>query len=648
MYLLFSQLKKYLPELTDGPREAANAFTKIGYMLDKFYEVEYQGQKDYLLDLEVRQNRADCFGVLGLARELSAFYNIGLSLPDYVIPTYPVSERNAAVSVEADRGVKRLQAVELEGVTVGESPAWLKEYLERYGMNSINNLVDLSNYVMIETGHASHAFDRDLLQGEKLIWKYPVQNEKFTTLNGEEVEIDPSILIISDLTRATSLTFIGGKEVEITQNSKNIILEMAVYEGGIVRQNSRKLNIFTEAGSRLEKYLDPDTLHLAFDWLVSLILDNCGGKIVTNLTDIYLEPTKIDPITLDLNKLNALAGIEIPHNESEIILNRLGFQTVSKQGEVYTFNHAVNRLDVTMEEDLIEEVIRIYGYDRIPLQNISIESTKDITPKVLDLIDTLILHLAANGYDEVRSWVLVSENDINKTEIDPSLAVRTTNSINEEVPFIRPNLATSLWGHFVKGVKNNLKAMRFFEIGKVFRKEEGHYAEHYALGLLRNGVAVSELFQDIQILIKKTLGDVEIRLDKMKDAEIFHPSNTYSVAVNGTHVGLLAVSNKLVTEQEFTFAEINLETINSMIKPFTSSMEITNRIADLDVNISAKNLNEAMDIVAQRTSEIRNSIYSTKFMDEYKQGDVTNYTFRVSYVNLSDAEAKELHERIFA
>ncbi len=648
MYLLFSQLKKYLPDLTDGPKEVAGAFTKIGYMLDKFYEVQYQGQTDFLLDLEVRQNRADCFGVLGLARELSAYYNIPLALPEYNVPEYTATGRDTNIAVEADKGVKRLLAVEIEGVYVGESPAWLKEYLAQYKINSINNLVDFTNYVMLETGHASHAFDRDLLQGGKLTWKYPVQNEKFTTLNGEEVEIDPSILSIADLGRVTCLTFIGGKEVEITQNSKNIILEMAVYEGGIVRQNSRKLNIITEAGSRLEKYLDPETMPLAFDWLVSLILENCGGTIVTNKADIYLDPTNIAPISLDLNKLNQLAGIEIPHDESEIILNRLGFQTLEKHGEVYTFKSATNRLDVTLEEDLIEEVIRIYGYDQIPVKNIQIESAVDITPKILGLIDTLTVHMAANGYNEVRSWVLVSENEVQKTESDIAVAIKTTNSINEEVPYIRPNLSTSLWGHFVKGIKNNLKQVQLFEVGKVFRKVEGHYTEHYALGLLRSGVEVNSLFQDVQVLVKKTLGDVEIRLEKITGAEIFHPSNTYAIKINGVEAGILAVTSKLLTEQEFTFAEINIQTINEMVTPFTSSMEITSRIADLDINIPANDLNQAMNIVAEKTKEIRGNVYATEFKDEYKDGEATKYTFRISYINLEDSEAKALHERVFA
>jgi phenylalanyl-tRNA synthetase beta chain len=647
MYLLFSQLKKYLPDLTDGPKEAAAGFTKIGYMLDKFYEVQYQGKADYLLDLEVRQNRADCFGVLGLARELSAYYNIPLVLPEYNVPEY-TSAKEAGVSVEANKGVKRVVAVEIEGVEIGESPAWLKEYLSHYQINSISNLVDLTNYVMIETGHASHAFDRDLLDGDKLIWKYPNQNEMFTTLNGEEVEIDPSILTISDVAKAVCLTFIGGKEVEINKDTMNIILEMAVYEGGIVRQNSRKLNITTEAGSRLEKYLDPETIPQAFDMLVSLILENCGGNITSRKTDIYLEPTVIEDISLDLNKLRQIAGVDIPNDEAETILNRLGFQTLSKDSDTYTFKSASNRLDVTLEEDLIEEVVRIYGYDQIPLTNISIESTDDITPRILNTIDSISLNVAAKGYNEVRSWVLVSERDVNETESDVNFAIKTTNSINEEVPFLRSNILMSLHGHFVKAQKNNLVDVRFFEIGKVFRLVNGAYTEHYSLGLLRDGMSLNDMYADIQSLLSKYVGTTNIEMQKKENvAKIMHPSNTYNLLVNGIQVGVLGITNKFVSEEEFTFAEINLEVIDGLHTKVSSSMEITQRVYDLDVNITGTSQHEAVVVVTTKLETEKDNVYSWELIDEFKNEAAEIYTFRISYINLTDLEAKELHSRLF-
>jgi phenylalanyl-tRNA synthetase beta chain len=647
MYLLFSQLKKYLPDLTDGPKEAAAGFTKIGYMLDKFYEVEYQGKPDFLLDLEVRQNRADCFGVLGLARELSAYYNIPLILPEFDAPEY-TSANKASISVEADKGVKRVVAVEIEGVEIGESPAWLKEYLAHYEINSISNLVDLTNYVMIETGHASHAFDRELLDGDRLIWKYPTQNEKFTTLNGEEVEIDPSILTISDVSKAVCLTFIGGKEVEINNNTRNVILEMAVYEGGIVRQNSRKLNITTEAGSRLEKYLDPETIPQAFDWLVSLILENCGGTLASSKTDIYLEPTVIEDISLDLNKLRQIAGVGITNDEAEVILNRLGFQTVSKNADLYTFKSATNRLDVTLEEDLIEEVVRIYGYDQVPLTNISIESTDDITPRILNTIDSVSLSLASKGYNEVRSWVLVSERDINETESDINFAIKTTNSINEEVPYLRSNILMSLHGHYVKAQKNNLDNVRFFEIGKVFRLIDGAYTEHYSLGMLRDGVDLNNMFMDIQALLSPYIGTTNIEMQKKENvAKIMHPSNTYNLLVNGIQIGTMGITNKFVTDEEFTFAEINLETIDGLYNKVPSSLEITQRVYDLDVNITGTSQNEAVVVVTSKLDTVKDKVYSWELIDEFRSEAAEIYTFRISYINLTDLEAKELHSQLF-
>ncbi len=647
MYLLFSQLKKYLPELTDGPKDVAAAFTKIGYMLDKFYEVEYQGNPDYLLDLEVRQNRADCFGVLGLAREISAYYNIPLVLPEFATPTY-TNEREANIAVETEKGVKRVVAVEIENVEVGESPEWLKNYLNQYQINSISNLVDLTNYVMLETGHASHPFDRDLLNSGRLIWQYSVQNENFTTLDGTKLEIDSSILTISDGSKPVSLTFIGGKEVEINPNTKNIILEMAVYDGGVVRQNSRKLNIITEAGTRLEKFMDPETLPQAFDWLVSLILENCNGNIVSNKTDIYKVPTVIENITLDMNRMRQIVGVEIGNDEAETILNRLGFQTVSNLADVYTFKAAANRLDVTLEEDLIEEVIRIYGYDQVSLSNINIESTDDITPSVLRTLDSISLDLASKGYNEVRSWVLVSEEDVTQTEADISVAIKTTNSINEEVPYLRSNILMSLRGHFVKSIKNNLSDVSFFETGKVFRLINSEYREHYSLGMLSSGVKLNEVFNDVESMAAPILGSSKLTMIKASDvASIMHPSNTYNLVVDGKEIGVIGISNKFVTGTEFTFVEINIDLLNSLKSTASRSLEITQRVFDLDTNIKATNQEEAVSTIVTKLNDIRNNVYSWSLLDEFKSDAGSVYTFRISYINLSDVEAKQVHTKLF-
>lgn len=647
MYLLFSQLKKYLPELTDGPKEVAAAFTKIGYMLDKFYEVEYQGNPDYLLDLEVRQNRADCFGVLGLAREVSAYYNIPLVLPEFATPTY-TNNREANIAVETDKGVKRVVAVEIENVEAGESPEWLKSYLNQYQINSISNLVDLTNYVMIETGHASHAFDRDLLNSGRLIWQYPVQNEDFTTLDGTKLEIDSSILTISDGSKPVSLTFIGGKEVEINPNTKNIILEMAVYDGGVVRQNSRKLNIITEAGTRLEKFMDPETLPQAFDWLVSLILENCKGNIVSSKTDIYKVPTVIENITLDMNRMRQILGVEIGNDEAETILNSLGFQTVSNLADVYTFKAAANRLDVTLEEDLIEEVIRIYGYDKVSLSNISIESTDDITPTVLRTIDSISLDLVSKGYDEVRSWVLVSEEDITQTESDVSVAIKTTNSINEEVPYLRSNILMSLRGHFVKSIKNNLGDISFFEIGKIFRLINSEYREHYSLGMISSGIKLNELFNDVESMVAPILGSSKLTMIKaLNVASIMHPSNTYILVVEDKEIGVIGISNKFVTGTEFTFVEINVDLLDTLRSNESRSLEITQRVFDLDTNIKASNQEDAVSTIVTKLDEIRSNVYSWSLLDEFESGTGSIYTFRISYINLTDVEAKQVHTRLF-
>lgn len=238
MKVLYSQLQRYLPDLKADPKEVSQAFTIIGYMLDKFFEVEYQGKKDYLLDLEVRQNRADCFGVMGLVRELSAYYNIEVKLPEEFNPEFNSNaSEQPNIEVRATDSVKRLMAVKFGNVKIEESPAWLKDYLAFYDINSINTLVDLTNYVMIETSHPSHAFDWDLIEGGKLVWEINPIFKKMTTLDNVSVDLTPDTLLITNEVEPLAIAGVkGGKSSAIHSETKNVLLEMAVYDGGLIRR----------------------------------------------------------------------------------------------------------------------------------------------------------------------------------------------------------------------------------------------------------------------------------------------------------------------------------------------------------------------------------------------------------------------------
>lgn len=660
MKVLYSQLKKYLPDLKATPREVADAYTKIGYMLDKYFEVDYLGNKDYLLDLEVRQNRADCFGVLGLARELSAYFNIELTIPKYTKHTDKSEQLD--IEVKANKAVKRVFAVKFANVEIKDSPAWLKEYLAFYDINSINNIVDLTNYIMLETGHPSHAFDFDLIETGNLVWEINPKYKQMVSLDGTTINLVEEALVVSNGQKPLAIAgIVGGKESAINDNTKNVLLEMAVYEGGLIRRNARQMREMTEASNRLEKYMDPESLPEAFMWLIDLILENANGEIVSQVYENYLQKTPEIKIKLDLDKVSQIAGIDITHSESKTYLKRLGFDILEDNNSNIVVKNATNRLDVELEEDLIEEVIRLKGYDQIPVDQLSIEITKDITPSRLNLIDKIQDHLSSNGYDEVRSWVLVDSERNQKANLGAWEEINVTNSINEEVPNLRQSITVSLIGQLETYLKNNIPDIRLFEIGKVFGKDEDSkvtdslesYLEHYSLGIMSARDSLNDLKSIVEGLIR-TLGISTITYAPAEVVpKLAHPKTIWDIltidkGMKTRKLGVIYQSNNLETEN-FVLAELNINEIDTILSlnNLSSALEVTHKLVALDVNINLKQSEDLRSYMAFKLEKYQNSVWKWEFVDKYINDQDIKYTVRVYYIGLSDQEAKELHIKIF-
>ncbi len=646
MKVLYSQLQKYLPNLTASSKEVTDAYTLTGFMLDKSLDVKYQGKDDKFLDLEVRQNRADAFGVKGLARELSTYFNIPIAFPDYEMPVSN-SEYELPIEVKAESAVKRVMAVKLTNLTVKESPEWLKDYLALYDINSINNLVDLTNFVMLETGHPSHAFDIDLMHGDKLIWEINPEFKNFTTLSGEKVELVPETLVVSNGEKPFSLSIIGGKEAAINMNTKNIVLEIAVYDGGLIRRNSRQLKIITEASQRLEKYLDPESIPQAFSMLVSLILENCGGEVASNIYDNYLQPTPEVDIKVDLNKVQQVAGIEISYEESIQYLERLGFKILNQETNIVTVRRPIDRLDIEMEEDVFEEIIRMKGYNNIPKEKLSSVLVKDITPRTITLVNKIEEHLSARGFDEVRSWVLVDSISNKKANFKKWEEIEVTNSINEEVPFLRESISVSLLDKFNKYKKNNIPDIKIFENGKIFGKNNNEYFESNSLGILVEGNDINKLKTETESLLR-TLG-LKNLIYKIADnpPKTAHPKTCWNIYSNDTMVGIIYLSNTTLIN-ECCITEVDVDKIIDLTNKNTSSatLEVTQKLVELDVNVELDKNENINEYIINKVNDNSN-IWKWSIIDKFDQEGKNKYTIRVYYVNLSDPEAKELHESIF-
>jgi len=445
MKIIYSQLKQFLPDLKADAKTIANDLTWIGHFCDGFETKD----NEEIISLEIRSNRGDCQGYLGLARELSILYDIAL-----VIPKFDLKFGTNTLPIKINTpDVKRVKIVKLTNIVVASGDDKIKHFLKLHEINSINNIVDFTNYIMLLYGIPCHAFDADKTT-DNLIWQNTTSNTHFTTLDGTKLTLHPETLTIANPDKSLCLSFIGGQDSAVTTNTKNIILEMAIYNNIRVGIDSRKLKTITEASIRLDKELDTDLVDTAFDHLINLV----NPSETSAMFDYYPETTKAKNIALNLDP-SSIAGIEIPADFTQKIISKVDID---------------HRADIESEIDLVEEVIRFYGFQKIPLdQPINSKVISDITPQILKNIDTLKSELVEKGFNEVRSKPL--------TNIKYENSISTQNSINSETPYLRTNLIDGLREQINIYNRFKIPLTPIFEIGKIFYKENDKYIEKYSL-----------------------------------------------------------------------------------------------------------------------------------------------------------------------
>ena len=606
MKLVYSQLQQFIPSLSVKPEQLRDDLTMIGHFTNYFEEID----GEVVFDLDIKVNRGDCLGYYGLARDLSVFYDIPIVLPE--LSSLPKNNYQLPIKISTDK-VKRVMAVKISGLKNSPSPQWLQTFIKCHGTNSVNTLVDLSNYIMFLYGIPTHAFDTRK-STDNLIWEINPSYSEFTSLDGSQLILNPNILMINNPQKPLSLSFWGGESCAIDMNTTETIIELAIYDQTIVRQNSRQLKAVTEASTRLEKDLDPNLIPLAFNHFLQLIQENCSGKISSNLFDYYPHPESSLEINFDPQKVSTTAGIEIPTDFSIKTLNSLGCISsplVKKgiEGKLSVTPPSI-RKDITLEADLIEEVIRFWGYQKIPSnQPLPFKQVADITPREIYLIDQLKDKLVSLGYDEVLSWPLVNQ------PLDPKTVITTQNSINSEFIYLRQSLIQSLKIQLDQYQRFKLPQPQFFEIGKIFSQENGQYIEKTALGIYNYNS--EKLHQDI--------------------ARLNLP------LVKGEPMGI------------DNFAEIILDDLpkpDSYIPQILSSqaVELTSQIITLDANLTLDIQEEPLSLIKKYSALIDKEIlWSMQVTDVYHDQNLNKYryTFQVSYYNCDDKTAKKVHLSTF-
>jgi len=504
MIFSYNWLKEYIKGKVPEPKKLAEFLTMHSFEVGEVKKIK----GDWVLDIDVLANRGpDCFSHVGIAREIAVITNSKLQIPNSKQTPNSKFKTKDFISVEIrdKKTCSRYTAKVVIDVKVGPSPKWLKDRLGACGLNSINNIVDIANYVMLETGQPLHAFDGQKLAGKKIIVRLARDREKIVTLDEQKLDLDSSILVIADAEKPIAVAGIkGGKLPEIDKKTKVVVLESANFDQRIIRQGSKKLALKTDASLRFEHGLDPNLTETAINRTAQLIQKIAGGKIAQGLVDVY--PQKVYPkrVKLDLKYLESLLGIKISQKKITNILKKLDFTVKGSLVVVPTL-----RRDISLPEDLIEEIGRIYGYEKIPAvfpvislappkRNLDIfweNKTKDI--------------LKGFGFTEVYNYSFVSQGGDNSIEIE--------NPMSKEQKYLRENLAFNLQRN-IKLNKNNFKDIRIFEIGKVFyqpAEEENRVA----------GITLTGSFYDVKGIVEGLLNrlgisDIKYIEDARKSAAV--------------------------------------------------------------------------------------------------------------------------------
>ena len=329
---------------------------------------EALGLNDVIFELEITPNRPDCLSMIGVCREIRAETGNSLRLPNILLEENDIDVNGkTSVIIEASDLCPRYAARVIQGVKIGESPDWLRKRLESIGIGVINNIVDTTNFVMMEYGQPLHAFDYNKLAENRIVVRRASEGEKLTTLDEEERVLTPDMLVIADADKPVALAGVmGGYDSEITESTCDVLLESANFSASSIRATSKKLGMHTEASYRFEREVDPDGVILALDRATQLIVEIAGGSTCKGVVDVY--PGKSEPIQVQLrtDRVNFILGTKLNTPEIERILMNLGFGVTQQEDNIFQVTVPSFRPDITREIDLIEEIARVYGYDKIP------------------------------------------------------------------------------------------------------------------------------------------------------------------------------------------------------------------------------------------------------------------------------------------
>lgn len=501
-------------------------------------------------ELEVTSNRGDWLCATGIAREIGAMTEARFRAPFPDVDEEGASiEGRVHVEIENPADCPRYVARLVEGVTIGESPDWIKQRLLDCGVRPINNVVDVTNYVMLEWGQPLHAFDFDTIPAGQITVRRARAGEKLTTLDGSERELSPEILTICDQNGPIAVAgLMGGADSEVTEKTVNVLLESAHFTPQRVRRNAHLLGFATEASKRFERWVDPNGCKRAADRAAQLLAQVAGGKVAAGAIDRYLSPISEAIVYLRPARCNAVLGLKIAPDVQKSLLLRLGFK-VAETEEGLRAAIPTHRRDIEREIDLIEEIARLHGYDRVPTTLHAGTNTSAGRPLASRLEDRARSAGLRCGLTELSSYSLSNESTHARAGASSEGAVKLRNPLSEDYTLLRTSLIPSL----LEALRRNRgRQLRGFELGRVYlAKGPGELADEKRM----LGIALSDApapphwqkaetpvdFYALKAIVENVLREFGAPLPFLAATQhpSFHPGRCASLLLNGEELGIL-------------------------------------------------------------------------------------------------------------
>lgn len=547
------------------------------------------GLDDVMFELEITPNRPDCLSLIGVAREVRAETGNPLRLPDIDLKESETDIRDVtSVTIDVPDLCPRYAARVIQGVKVAESPAWLRRRLESVGIGVINNIVDVTNFVLMEYGQPLHAFDYHKFVENRIVVRRAMDGEQLTTLDEVARELTTDMLVIADADKPIALAGImGGYDSEITETTCDVLLESAHFNPSSIRATTKAFGMNTEASYRFERGADPGAVLAALDRAAQLIAELAGGTVCKGIVDVYPGQQPLTQIQLRPDRVNFILGTEIKAAEMEEILSRLGFD-VEVSGSAYRITVPTFRSDLTREIDLIEEIARVYGYDNIPTTLPKGDIPVPAPGPKVEVRRRIKDFLLASGMMEAVNYSFCDPGCFEKIHLasDNPLrdAIPLRNPLSPEMSLLRTTLVPGMLENAQHNRNHQINTIALFEIGNVFFRDSNHKEPERVAGILTGQVGDGIYgnpyrnpdFFDIKGLVEGMLevcGIAEYTLQKT-DVPTFHPGRNAEVLLRDTRVG--------------TFGEVHPEVLENYDLPYKAYLFEFDLEALVDAAVFAK------------------------------------------------------------